>query len=224
MEKNINFNNVTWGRCIWDTRTVLSLLEKLYLKNSDAISVVSSAIEKDVKIKKNISIRSMGVDAQNLFVPAATSERKDILFVGRLVDKKGCDILLKAFSILIKSENKINLNIIGSGPEQKSLEKLTRELGIESSVKFLGALNQINLVKWYQSSKIFIMPSVVAKSGDQEGLGLVAAEAMACECPVVASNLPAVRDLIDDKIDGILVPPSDEKELANALKRIFEQL
>jgi len=200
---------------------IYKFLTKYVCLNCDAISVVSSAIAKDFGYENKIFIRSMGVDTKNLFVPDITVERKDILFVGRLVDKKGCDILLNAFSKLEQSDDLVNLNIIGSGPELSKLKGIVKDLKIHNRVKFLGALTHSEIVKWYQSAKIFVMPSIVANSGDQEGLGLVAAEAMSCECLVIASDLPVIRDLIDHKINGVLIPPGDEEVLANAMIKIL---
>ena len=191
-------------------------------KNSDGATAVSNAVATHMKKANNLFVRSMGVDAMHHFLPPVTDKRKHLLFVGRLVDKKGCDILLMAFKEVLKHYPSLTLKIIGDGPEKKALKKLCRTLKISGNVEFMGALSQEQLTKWYQSAKIFIMPSIIAESGDQEGLGLVAAEAMACECPVIASNLHAITDLIKHDVDGILINSNDSYALAEAIVKLAE--
>ncbi len=73
----------------------------------------------------------------------------------------------------------------------------------------------------YSSSAIFAMPSIVDSKNDQEGLGLVAIEAMGCGCAVVASSLGAVNDIIEDGINGIMVKPGDKNALADAISSLL---
>ena len=159
----------------------------------------------------------MGVDAENLFTPLDGIRKSEILFVGRLAEKKGCEILIRAFGEFVKEHISFKLNIIGDGPLLEELTSLAKSLRIEHKVQFLGAVEQINLPYWYRRAAVFVMPSIIARSGDQEGLGLVTAEAMACECPIIVSDIPAVRDLVIDETYGILVPPSNVSELLHAL-------
>ncbi len=201
-----------------------NIIKNWVFRNTDAVTVVSKTIADDLVKVKKIYVRSMGVDSQTLFVPLRDSKRTNLLFVGRLVDKKGCDVLLKAFQIVLTTCPNLRLNIIGDGPELNVLKDICISLGIDKNVEFIGALEQKELVRWYQTSRIFIMPSIVAKTGDQEGLGLVAAEAMSCECAVIASNLDAVKDLIDNGCNGLLVDPEDEYCLANAIQSLLDDV
>ena len=191
-------------------------------KNSDGATAVSKAVAAHMESAKNLYVRSMGVDATYQFLPPKKNNRDHLLFVGRLVDKKGCNILLKAFEKVLKQHPSITLKIIGDGPEESSLKELCKTLDVCKNVEFMGALPQDALAKWYQSAKIFIMPSIIADSGDQEGLGLVAAEAMACECPVIASNLAAVTDLISHNVDGWLINSNDSNALADAITKLID--
>ncbi len=111
--------------------------------------------------------------------------------------------------------------IVGEGPERKKLETLSVELSIQHCTKFWGAKSPKQLPEIYSSASITVMPSIVDSQNDQEGLGLVAIEAMGCNCAVVASSLPAVKDIIDDGVNGVLSKPGDEVELANALERVL---
>lgn len=202
-------------------------LKKWVLDSSDAITVVSNHMKKICETmitkKEKIHVCSMGVDLSNTFKPVDNIKRNDskILFVGRLVEKKGVATLLEAISILIEKNLKLELLIVGEGPERKKLETLTFELGIQHCTKFLGAIIPKQLPELYSSASITVMPSIIDSQNDQEGLGLVAIEAMGCDCAVVASSLPAVKDIIDDGVNGVLSKPGDKVELANALERVL---
>ena len=88
-------------------------------------------------------------------------------------------------------------------------------------MSFAGAVLNEDLPPYYRRAAAFVVPSVIAPDGDQEGLGLVIGEALACECPVVASELPAIRDLIDDGVTGLLARPGDARDLADKLLRVL---
>lgn len=202
-------------------------LKKWVFASSDVITVVSNHMKKICETmiakKEKIHVCSMGVDLSNTFKVVNNIERSDskVLFVGRLVEKKGVATLLEAISILIEKNLKIELLIVGEGPERKKLETLSRELSIQHCTKFLGAKSPKQLPEIYSSASITVMPSIVDSQNDQEGLGLVAIEAMGCNCAVVASSLPAVKDIIDDGVNGVLSKPGDKIELANAIERVL---
>jgi len=188
---------------------------------SEHVTVVSRAmletLQREVGDHINCSVLPMGVDTQTRFVPPASPiSRGGLLFVGRLADKKGVDVLLEALGRL-RDMPDLSLHVIGSGPEEARLKQRSQELGLEKIVDFVGPVPNKDLPLWYQRSAVLVFPSVVTPYGDQEGLGLVPVEALACCCAVVASALPAVRDVIEDKKTGLLVPAGDPAQLAEAL-------
>jgi glycosyltransferase involved in cell wall biosynthesis len=195
-------------------------IKKYVINNVEALTVVSSAMQDDINtispyFKKNIIVAPMGADLTTLFYPINSVTRNpfQLLFVGRLVEKKGIIFLLKAiYNIKTKYPN-IRLNIAGTGPEEKKLKSLTKSLKIQTHVTFLGRLSHEQLVSQYRMSIMSIFPFIQAKDGDIEGLGLVMIEAMGCECPVIASNIPAVKDVIIDNKNGILIKPASEKSI-----------
>ncbi len=193
------------------------ILTNWIYKNADTITIVSNAIADTMKNKDKLIVASMGIDANGLLIPSQNLVKKDLLFVGRLVKQKGCDVLLNAFAEISKKYKQLNLNIVGSGPELDNLIRICIDLGIEKKVNFAGEKTQDELSKWYQSALIFVMPSV-----DQEGFGLVVTEAMSCECIVIASQLNSISEIIDDGVDGILVRPGSVKELSKELMRVIE--
>ena len=195
------------------------------LKNSARVTVVSNAMLDALRsitvIDQRYSVLPMGVDAVNRFVPGSTPPNpRSILFVGRLAEKKGVRFLLEALA-LIEDRAGIKLRIIGSGTEEAHLRMLTEQLHLNEQVKFEGPVPNQALPDWYQNSAITVFPSIATPYGDQEGFGLVPAEALACGCAVIASDLPAVRDVIRDKETGLLVPPKSSKALADAIESLM---
>jgi glycosyltransferase involved in cell wall biosynthesis len=198
-------------------------IKKWVLSCSDGVTVVSEHMRKVclqiTNIEEKIYVCSMGVDLVDGFIPVENIERHDntILFVGRLVEKKGVSILLDATHKIIQKYPEIKLLIVGDGPERHKLEIQCKELNITNSVEFIGALRKNELPAIYSSASIAVMPSIIDSRNDQEGLGLVAIEAMGCECAVIASSLPAVDDIIESGINGILVKHGNSVELENAI-------
>ena len=111
--------------------------------------------------------------------------------------------------------------VAGSGTAQADLIQLGESLGIGQHVTFVGRLEHASLVRLYQTSTLAVFPFVQAKDGDMEGLGLVMVEAMGCGCPVIASDLPAVRDVIRQGETGCVVTAADSAALATAIASLL---
>ena len=200
-------------------------LRRLVVRHSERITVVSRAMLEDLHKETgdvaNVSVLPMGVDTQTRFVPPASPiTRTGLLFVGRLADKKGVNVLLEAMARL-KDMPDLSLHVIGSGPEEARLKQQAASLGLEKIVDFVGPVPNRDLPLWYQRSSVLVFPSVVTPYGDQEGLGLVPVEALACGCAVVASDLAAVKDVIRDRETGLLAPAGDARQLAETLHVIL---
>lgn len=150
------------------------------------------------------------------------NNQKQILFVGRLVERKGVKYLIEAFSKIV---NKVDarLNIIGSGPEMEMLQKLTRERGIETKVNFLGMVSSKDLDYYYRNADIFVLPAVIDSKGDTEGLGVVLIEALTYKLPVIASSVGGIVDIIKDNETGLLVPEKDIDALSNAMLKLLTE-
>lgn len=195
------------------------------MREADALAVVSEdmrALAIGLGMPPDrVMVASMGVDTTTFCPPPPGPARAGILFVGRLAEKKGVTWLLKAIARL-GARPGVELTVVGDGPLRGELVAEAEALGIAGRVRFLGALPPAALPPYFQRARVFAMPSVVAASGDQEGLGLVAAEAMACDCPVVAHDLPAVRDLVRHGETGLMVPPADVDALAAALAAVLD--
>jgi glycosyltransferase involved in cell wall biosynthesis len=171
-----------------------------------------------------VSVISMGVDLKERFVPANYKKRDPgkLVFVGRLVEKKGVNVLIDAMPRVLAQFPGVELTVIGAGPLEADLRRQCRSLDIRDNVVFLGSQPQSKLPKFYQQAAIAVFPFVKAKDGDQEGLGLVVIEAMGCGCPVIASDLPAVRDTIQHGKTGLTVIPGDSQVLADRIITALE--
>jgi glycosyltransferase involved in cell wall biosynthesis len=172
----------------------------------------------DSSMWEKIEVTPLGVDA-NIFQPRSAkpgSRRFEVICVGRLVAAKGQHILLAAVAQLLQSGRKLQLRLVGDGPDRKSLEASARRLGIEESVVFEGAVNQDRIRDLYGTADLFALASFA------EGIPVVLMEAMAMEIPCVATWITGIPELIRDGIDGLLVAPSDVDGLASAIGRLMD--
>ena len=143
------------------------------------------------------------------------SEPCSIIYIGRLVYYKGCDVLLEAFSKVSKAR----LTIVGDGPLRASLVKKAEDLQISSKVDFISFLDDSALAEKLAECDLLVLPSV-EKS---EAFGLVQIEAMAFGKPVINTDLPGGAPMVSlDGITGLTVPPNDPEALATAIQQIID--
>ncbi len=191
------------------------------LNQVNHITVVSQAM-KDHCIntlnidQKKIDVISMGIDLKTLFyrMPYVKRQKYSLLFVGRLVEKKGLKYLIRAMPLIQAQAPGITLYVIGDGPLRTTLEIEAKEYGCLDKVQFVGALAPPAVALYYNKARLLVMPSIIAEDGDQEGLGLVAVEAMGCKCPVVASDIKAIRDSVKHEVTGFLCKPKSPEDIA----------
>lgn len=146
-----------------------------------------------------------------------------LLFVGRLVEKKGVKYLLTAYSLLTNEQrNQTQLWIIGDGSERKSLETLTQSLQLANKVTFLGKLPNAQLPDYYAAADIFIAPSITDSTGDTEGQGITLVEAMASTTAIISTDTGGISEVIEHDKTGILVPPQNPLKLKSAIVRLIE--
>ena len=143
-----------------------------------------------------------------------------ILSVGRLVEKKGTDVLLEALA-LVPAGLHWRLVHAGGGPLKEKLAKRARELGIDARIAWRGARTQTELLAEYRAADLFALASRVARDGDRDGLPNVLAEAQSQGLACVATRVSGIPELIEDGVTGVLVQPESAQELARALAALI---
>lgn len=144
----------------------------------------------------------------------------DVLAVGRLVEKKGFDLLVRAFAAIADEHPSSSLEIIGAGPLESELQDLVRALGIAGRVRLPGPLPHRQVLDRVAAARVFCLPARIAADGDADSMPVVIKEAMARSVPVVASAITAIPEMVDDEV-GLLVPPEDVERLAQALRTLL---
>jgi glycosyltransferase involved in cell wall biosynthesis len=210
------------GGDVYGLRDRLSRLAfRAVLKNADAVTTMNTEMrDRLVRLGADPAttvVLSMGADVSTIRPLAAEAERRTgrILFVGRLVEKKGVSVLLEALRKL--DETRYDLRVVGDGPLRSQLTSESSGL----SVSFAGVLGREPLAAEFGAASIAVFPSVAAASGDQDGLPVALLEAMSAGCAVVASDLPGLRDAVQDGQSGLLTEPGSAQALATALGRLL---
>lgn len=181
--------------------------------------------EKIVLIPPGVKVFDVYEDTKAL--AAQTSQRHDlvgkrvILTVGRLVERKGQDTVIKALpEILIKFPNLIYV-IVGPGPFEPNLKELVAKLKLNDHVIFTGEVTDKQKIVWYDLGEIFVMTPRQLANSDVEGFGIVYLEANGLGKPVVASKSGGVADAVSDGINGLLVAPDSPEQTAAAIIKLL---
>lgn len=199
---------------------LLVRLKRRVAAASSAMSVVSTAMLEEARAQgihsPKMAVLPMGVDLVSRFHPDPGVERSSdrLLFVGRLVAKKGLCYLLRALPLVAECRPMVHLDIAGFGPEEEALRALAGDLGIADRVSFLGPVAQAELPGRYRSAALFVVPFVRDASGDQEGLPVALMEAIGCGCPVIAGRVAGIEELVGEFTDEVVVDPQDTRQLA----------
>jgi glycosyltransferase involved in cell wall biosynthesis len=172
-------------------------------------------------------VRTIVPDAATVVVPNSVDDRfrpdpttarsaqalPRVLFVGRLVRRNGWSVLVDAWR-RSGLEGRAELHIVGSGPDERAIGAAVNAL---TGVRLIGHLPDGELVDRYRSAHFVVVPTIAG-----EGFGLVAAEALACGTPVVASAQGGLREVVRHGVDGLLVPPGDPEALARTMRRVLD--
>ena len=204
-----------------------------YRKNPFSRSIFRKIADKYIIIRRSARdlLIKLGVDQSKItflpnpvdvdrFRPEKKMNKTEnlIIFVARLMRRKGLHVLLKALSYL---KNPIHLVIIGPSREDKYYTEILNTINTQKrktnhKISYLGFVNSKRALMLYQKASVFVCPSL------EEEFGIVNLEALSCETPVVASNVGGIPEIVHDHINGILVPPNDPIELANAIQYLLD--
>jgi glycosyltransferase involved in cell wall biosynthesis len=170
--------------------------------------------------EQKLIVRYIGIDCEK-FSPAPAADREEnlILFVARLVEKKGCEYLIRAVAQLKERQRDARLVIIGDGPLRGELERLAMNLRVPA--EFLGVQGAEAVRGWMQRVRVLCNPSVTAANGDTEGLGMVFAEAQATGLPVVSTLHGGIPEVVRNGETGLLARERSVEELTSHLERML---
>jgi colanic acid/amylovoran biosynthesis glycosyltransferase len=153
---------------------------------------------------------------------AAEGDRAVILTVARLVEKKGLEYSIQAIAALVERYPDIVYRIAGDGPSRDKLERLIRELDVSQNVQLLGWLDRQGIRRQLDEADLFVLPSVTAKDGDEEGTPTVLLEAQAVGLPVISTAHSGIPEIVEDGRSGFLVPERDAAALAERIGQLLE--
>ncbi|MCK5450024.1 glycosyltransferase family 4 protein [Candidatus Pacearchaeota archaeon] len=204
---------------------IIGFYEKIILKktidNSDKVICSSDFVKNDFLkdyLGKTKTI-TPGVDI-NLFKPSLKQTKgNNVLFVGSLNksdEYKSLDILIKSLQKVKEEFKDVKLIIVGEGDNKNNYLNLAEKYGLKQNVIFLGELYGKDLVREYQNTNVLVLPSV------KESFGMVLIEAMACKKVVIGSRVEGIPHVIDDRKNGLLVPPKNSDVLANAIIKLLK--
>ena len=196
--------------------TLFSGMSRIVWADANRVIANSSDLKAEalLTLDRDIDIIPNGVDT-GLFKMGEKRIKNgmNLLFVGRLNEIKGLNYLLAALSKI--ESDKIELWLVGDGPEKRNLEKITADLNIQDKVKFFGVIiEREELRRIYQSADVFVLPSL------SEGMSNTILEAMACGLPIITTGTGGTRELI--KNNGFIVPIKDPESIKNAIAQYLE--
>jgi glycosyltransferase involved in cell wall biosynthesis len=199
-------------------------LKRFALRAASRVIVNSSATKvkaEELLATVEATTVPMGVTVDNFVSEQVAAHRKlRVLFVGRLSEEKGLADLLAALAILRDRGVPVKARVAGTGPQGATLRDSAKALGLKKRVKFLGWVNRADIAKHYSWADVFAGPSITAKTGWVEALGVVFIEAAASGLPVVTTNAGGMRDVVLSDKTGFVVREQSPSELADALTKL----
>lgn len=198
---------------------LLLVLERVAFRRASAVWITSPSLMAKVKLfgARRTRIIPNWVDIKEIEGIQVFQKKSDefrILFVGRLHPVKQVDLLIRAFALIHERNPGMNLYVLGDGEQRQSLIRLTKDLNVFDRVHFIGQVNQRTVFKMMKQSDVLVLPSKV------EGNPRVLIEAMMNEVPIVATNVPGIKDIVQHMKTGYLIDNQKPEELAYAIEYI----
>jgi len=204
------------GYVAFPVRKVLGRVNKII-----AVSEVAAKFIKSFVPSVPTEVIPNGVDVSK-FNPQGSRKLREslnadfiVLYVGRLVYRKGIHYLIDSMELVTEGSSKVILLVVGDGPLKRHLKERALELGLDKSIVFLGKVVDDELPDIYRSSDVLVMPSLYGES-----LGIVALEGMASGLPVIASSVGGLKEVVSDGVTGLLLKSVSPKTIAEAILKL----
>ncbi len=199
------------------------------IEASDGVTAISSATARRVRSLADRPVRVIPFGAalepppDALVRPPLAEDRPlELLFVGRLVERKGVETIVRALPRVLE-RRRARLTVVGEGEWAPVIRETVTRAGVESHVRMTGQIPATELGRMYSDADIFVLPAVVDRKGDTEGLGVVLLEAMRFGRPVIASAVGGIPDIVRDGQTGWLVEPGNAGALARRILAVADQ-
>ena len=196
---------------------LIKKIQRRVVKRAEVVISNSYFLARELERKLLISLQDKlkviwnGIDLINYKPVEKLTTEHTVVSVGRFVYKKGFDVLIEAFALVVDKYNDVKLLIAGDGEERVKCEELAEEYGIKNNIQFLGKIPNNKIGEVFEKGRIFVCPS------RNESFGIVVLEAMAMGIPVIATNSGGVCEIIDDNKYGCIVPIENPTALANKM-------
>lgn len=213
---------------------LLSNRRGAFLRHANGVIAVSLFCKGQIITKyqidpKDIHVINNGVDLHTFrsvppnraIWPAAIRDKRIILSVSRLVERKGQETLIRSLPAVLAKHPNVHCFIVGGGPLEQRLREIAQEVGVENECTVLGPAPQSEVTEYFRNCEVFALPCHTLADGDTEGFGLVFLEAGACRKPVVAGVAGGTVEAVADGETGLLVDGLSSGDVADALDRIL---
>ena len=190
--------------------------DRIIACNSAAAARTRELVSPPDRQKVELVYHGLPLD-EYLFRPERAARRPLLLGVGRFVEKKGLVHLVRAVSLLRQQGRDIGCWLIGDGPRRKALEREIAALGLGDAVSLKGWMGPAELRAAYERASALVVPSIVARDGDMDGLPNVLLEAAATGLPIVATSVGGIGDFVQDRATGLVATPADPDDLATKI-------
>lgn len=207
---------------IMKSSRIFKFLGIISLKQASKVICVSNYLKNEIQpfVQDNskVSVFPNGLGAAEKFMDAeqAMHDSPTLLWIGRFSEEKNVPLLLDIIKLILKKFPSAKLYLVGSGPQEEFLKKEVVKRSLDSHVIFTGKISPQRTYTYYAQSDVFVLPS------HREGFGVVLIEAMATGVPVVASNVGAIPEIIDNKQTGFLAESNNAKDFAEKILLLLE--
>ena len=224
-----------WWAKLWPFSSAISFIGRnvdhlTYLgeftKNEISKALSPKARSKLVKIAPGIDTDHFAPDptAVQLRRDLGLADKKVIVSVGRLVHRKGQDILIQSMPAVIAKHPTAHILMVGEGPYRRDLTKMVEKLKLSDAVTFIGRIQYKELPRYIGAGDIFVMPSRSRLAGlEVEGLGIVYLEASSCALPVIAGRSGGAPDAVDEGVTGFSVEGTSPSEVSKAIIKLLDE-